>query len=98
MAMISASKPAVPQVSDFKLIIMASPGCSSGNCLRSHVNWTETLSAFSMITKAGVPTTKVMVGMALYGRSFEMTTAGCYTDMCTYTGPDGKRLPQATYH
>jgi len=46
------------------------------------------MSAFSMITKAGVPTNKIMVGMALYGRSFQMTSAGCYTDMCTYTGPN----------
>lgn len=33
-------------------------GCSKGNCLRSHVNLTETLNALSMITKAGVPSTK----------------------------------------
>jgi chitinase len=69
------------------------PGCPAGNCLRSHVNWTETMSAFSMITKAGVPTNKIAVGMALYGRSFHMTTAGCHTDMCTYTGPNSAATP-----
>lgn len=61
---------------------MTSPGCPAGNCLRSHVNRTETQQAFSMITKAGVPSNKIMVGQALYGRSFEMTEAGCYTEMC----------------
>jgi chitinase len=69
------------------LIFHCSPGCGAGNCLRSQVNRTETQAAFSMITKAGVPSNKVLVGMALYGRSFQMTTPGCYTEMCTYTGP-----------
>ncbi|KAI1775411.1 hypothetical protein F4818DRAFT_416512 [Hypoxylon cercidicola] len=64
------------------------PGCPEGSCLRSHVNRTETQQSFSMITKAGVPSHKIMVGLALYGRSFQMSQAGCYSDMCTFTGPD----------
>lgn len=71
----------------------ADPGCSGGNCLRSHVNLTETLSALSKITKAGVPNAQVVVGVASYGRSFKMTTAGCWTEMCTYTGPTSGALP-----
>lgn len=67
--------------------LVFSPGCPLGNCLRSHVNRTETEEAFSMITKAGVPSYKIMVGLALYGRSFEMTTPGCYTEMCKCSGP-----------
>ncbi|KAH8165445.1 hypothetical protein CIB48_g2775 [Xylaria polymorpha] len=65
----------------------ASENCDNGDCLRSHVNQTETEFAFSMITKAGVAANKVIVGMAQYGRSFEMTTAGCYGPDCKYTGP-----------
>jgi chitinase len=61
-------------------------GCPAGNCLRSQVNITETLSALSMITKAGVPSNKIAVGVASYGRSFQMTTPGCTGPMCTYTG------------
>ncbi|KAL4862258.1 hypothetical protein BDV12DRAFT_203209 [Aspergillus spectabilis] len=64
----------------------ADSGCDDGNCLRSHVNLTETLSSLSMITKAGVSSNKVAVGVVSYARSFEMTEAGCWTDMCTYTG------------
>lgn len=63
----------------------ATPGCPSydqdlGNCLRSHVNLTETLNALSMVTKAGVPSTMTIVGVSSYGRSFEMTTPGCWTE------------------
>ncbi|KAL7817792.1 glycoside hydrolase family 18, chitinase [Trichoderma gracile] len=76
----------------------ASPGCPSydqglGNCLRSHVNLTETLNALSMITKAGVPSNMIAVGVSSYGRSFKMSSAGCWTEQCTYTGPDSGALP-----
>ncbi|KAJ5798432.1 uncharacterized protein N7503_007728 [Penicillium pulvis] len=63
-------------------------GCSYGNCLRSGVNMTETINALSMITKAGVASNIVVVGITSYGRSFQMTTPDCYGPMCTYTGPD----------
>ncbi|KAL7785632.1 glycoside hydrolase family 18 protein [Trichoderma ceciliae] len=63
-----------------------SPGCSTGNCLRSHVNETETKDALAMITKAGVPSNKVVVGVASYGRSFKMAAAGCDGPMCKFTG------------
>ena len=63
-----------------------SPGCPTGNCLRSHVNDTETLSALAMITKAGVASNKVVIGVASYGRSFKMEAAGCDGPMCKFTG------------
>ncbi|KAH2847088.1 hypothetical protein KXW08_003740 [Aspergillus fumigatus] len=69
------------------------PGCPGGNCLRSQVNKTETVQSLAMITKAGVPASKILVGMALYGRSFQMTEAGCYTADCTYTGPMSGATP-----
>ncbi|KAI0014005.1 putative necrosis-inducing factor-domain-containing protein [Xylariaceae sp. FL0662B] len=55
-------------------------------CLRSHVNLTETELALAMITKAGVPSNKVIVGISSYGRSFAMAQAGCYGPDCFYTG------------
>lgn len=61
-------------------------GCTTGNCLRSHVNLTETMSSLSMITKAGVPSGKVVVGVTSYGRSFGMTDSSCYTPECTFGG------------
>ncbi|KLU91336.1 hypothetical protein MAPG_09857 [Magnaporthiopsis poae ATCC 64411] len=64
----------------------ASPGCPSGNCLRNHVNMTETLNALSMITKAGVPSNKVVVGVTSYARSFHMSERGCTGETCTFTG------------
>jgi chitinase len=68
-------------------------GCPNGNCLRSHVNMTETINALSMITKAGVPSYKVVVGVTSYGRAFQMTTAGCTDPTCTYTGPQSGASP-----
>ncbi|KAK3196417.1 hypothetical protein K4F52_000299 [Lecanicillium sp. MT-2017a] len=63
-----------------------SPGCPTGNCLRSHVNDTETMNALAMITKAGAASNKVVVGVASYGRSFKMETAGCTGPGCKFTG------------
>jgi GH18 family chitinase len=64
----------------------ASEGCPAGNCVRSHVNKTETLQVLSMITKAGVPSNKIFVGESSYGRSFKLAVPGCDGPMCTYTG------------
>ncbi|KND87760.1 Killer toxin subunits alpha/beta [Tolypocladium ophioglossoides CBS 100239] len=63
------------------------PGCGGASCLRSHINMTETLNALSMITKAGVPSNKIVVGVASYGRSFQMSKAGCTGPHCGFTGP-----------
>jgi len=63
-----------------------SSGCPSGNCLKSHINDTETNLALSMITKAGVPSNKIVVGVASYGRSFKMAEAGCTGPTCKFTG------------
>lgn len=76
----------------------ATPGCPSydqglGNCLRSHVNLTETINSLSMKTKAGVPSNMIVVGVSSYGRSFQMNTPGCWTEQCTYTGPDSGAYP-----
>ncbi|KAL4896950.1 glycoside hydrolase [Aspergillus ambiguus] len=66
----------------------ANPGCEDGNCLRSHVNFTETATAMSMVTKAGMPTSKVIMGTSMYGRSFKMEEAGCTGPMCKFVGPE----------
>lgn len=63
-----------------------SPGCDTGNCLRSHVNETETKDSLSMITKAGASSNKVVVGVSSYGRSFKMAQAGCDSEQCKFTG------------
>ncbi|KAH7041443.1 glycoside hydrolase superfamily, partial [Microdochium trichocladiopsis] len=69
-----------------------SSGCPGGNCLRSHINATETHSSLVMITKAGVPSHKVVVGITSYGRSFKMASAGCRGPDCTFLGDNGNSL------
>ncbi|KAH6876559.1 hypothetical protein B0T10DRAFT_414348 [Thelonectria olida] len=61
-------------------------GCPSGNCLRSHINQTEVEYALSLITKAGVSSSKVIVGEASFGRSFNMAKADCTGPDCSFTG------------
>lgn len=41
------------------------------------------------ITKAGVPSNKVVVGVTSYGRSFAMAEPGCYGPQCTFLGSAG---------
>ncbi|KAM0203337.1 hypothetical protein ACHAQI_010398 [Fusarium lateritium] len=65
---------------------MISPGCPNGNCLRSHVNKTETLDSLAMITKAGVDPAKVVIGISSYGRSFKMKDPKCTGPTCQFTG------------
>lgn len=74
-------------------------GCVAGDCLFSHVNMTETMWALSMISKAPVATNMIMVGVSSYGRSFEMTTAGCWTSSCTWdaAGAEGPCTQTAGY-
>ncbi|KAH7183547.1 glycoside hydrolase superfamily, partial [Fusarium flagelliforme] len=64
----------------------ASPGCPAGNCLRSHVNSTETMDSLIMITRAGVESHKVVVGVSSYGRSFKMSSSTCRGSQCTFLG------------
>ncbi|KAI9675883.1 MAG: hypothetical protein M1822_008892 [Bathelium mastoideum] len=71
----------------------AQEGCKMGNCLRSHVNLTETNYVLAMITKAGVPSSLISVGVSSYGRAFGMTDPSCDSAMCTYGGPDSMAVP-----
>ncbi|KAI9467480.1 class V chitinase-like protein, partial [Coemansia mojavensis] len=68
-------------------------GCEGGDCLRSHVNITETWNSLSMITKAGVPSNKVVPGIAFYGRSFQQVDPSCSGPSCKFTGPASGATP-----
>ncbi|GAM28159.1 hypothetical protein SAMD00019534_113350 [Acytostelium subglobosum LB1] len=59
---------------------------SLGPYLKSHVNWTETMDALAMITHAGVPSNKILLGIGLYGRSFQQSDPSCDGPQCTFTG------------
>jgi chitinase len=50
------------------------------------VNKTETETALSMVTKAGVPSNKIMVGVSSYGRSFKMVDPSCTGLLCKFSG------------
>ena len=63
----------------------AIPGCKTENCLRSHINKTETHEAMVMITKAGVEARQIVIGVSSYGRSFRMSDGSCTGPECIYT-------------
>lgn len=44
------------------------------------------MDSLAMITKAGVSTTKIVVGISSYGRSFKMADPNCSGPMCTFLG------------
>lgn len=67
--------------------------CNDGSCLRPHVNYTETVNSLSMITKAGVPNSKIVAGIASYGRSFGMADPACFGPGCKFTGPESTAMP-----
>lgn len=52
------------------------------------INLTETGYSLAMITKAGVPAAKVVVGISSYGRSFGMTDPTCTGPECLFNGPN----------
>ncbi|KAK2590717.1 hypothetical protein QQS21_011588 [Conoideocrella luteorostrata] len=64
----------------------AVPGCPGGNCLRSHINKTETHDAMVTVTKAGVEARQLVIGISSYGRSFRMNDASCSSPLCTFAG------------
>lgn len=47
---------------------------------------TETMTSLAMVTKAGVPSNKVIVGVSSYARSFGMVDGGCHSPQCTFSG------------
>ncbi|KAK3938836.1 glycoside hydrolase superfamily [Diplogelasinospora grovesii] len=71
----------------------SNPGCPNGNCLRSHINKTEIEYALAMATKAGIASTRIVPGLALYGRAFQMTDPSCTGVNCTFTGPQSGAPP-----
>ncbi|CAO3628090.1 unnamed protein product [Cunninghamella echinulata] len=58
---------------------------SLGPKLLSHVNKTETINALAMITKAGMDSNKVVMGVASYGRAFWQSDPNCSGPTCTFT-------------
>lgn len=68
----------------------SSIGCPMGNCLQLHINKTTTEASLVMLTKAGVPSNKILLGLASYSRSLRMSKHDCTRPMCTYTGSNTK--------
>lgn len=73
----------------------AVPDCSAIKigCLRSHINLIETKLSLAIITKAGVPSDKIIVGVSSYGREFKMAEKEYTGPDCTFTEPKFNATP-----
>jgi chitinase len=58
-----------------------------GPFVRSHTNITEIEDSLNMFFKSGVPPTKLVLGMAAYGRSFTLSNLTCTSPGCPFSGP-----------
>ncbi|EFA79685.1 hypothetical protein PPL_07376 [Heterostelium album PN500] len=61
---------------------------STGPYLRSHIDLPEVLNALILLTKAGVPSNKIIMGLGSYGRSFQQVDPSCSGPTCQFTGPE----------
>ncbi|KAJ3494528.1 hypothetical protein NLG97_g4021 [Lecanicillium saksenae] len=51
------------------------------------------MNALVMVTKAGVQSNKVIIGMPLYGHSFKMSQEGCWGANCHFEGLSSQAKP-----
>ncbi|KAF4765115.1 hypothetical protein HAV15_003946 [Penicillium sp. str.  len=65
---------------------IAKISCDNRSYLRSYINITETRQSLSLITKAGMDSGKVVIGVSSYGRSFKMADADYDGPLCKFTG------------
>lgn len=63
------------------------------NAAGCSVNLTETEYSLAMITKAGVPSNKITVGVSSYGRSFGVLDPSCLGPQCLFGGPGSTASP-----
>ncbi|KAI9007279.1 hypothetical protein BC832DRAFT_441329 [Gaertneriomyces semiglobifer] len=71
---------------------------SIGPLLNAHNNWTEVEQTMVMVTKAGVDTSKILLGIGFYARSFKLEDPECNYPGCPWSDPgifDGQNYPYA---
>lgn len=60
---------------------------SLGPFVRSHTNIKETELALELFLRDGVPSQKLVLGLAYYGRSFQLASPSCTQIGCEFIGP-----------
>ncbi|KAG6042058.1 hypothetical protein E4U41_006179 [Claviceps citrina] len=65
------------------------PSCPTNNCVRSPINKTETYTALSILTRAGVPSAKIVVALTSYARTFTLADPSCGGPECFFKGRRG---------
>lgn len=60
---------------------------SLGPVVRSHTNIKEVETALELFLRDGVPSKKLVLGLAYYGRSFQLANPACTKIDCEFVGP-----------
>lgn len=62
-----------------------------GPWLNAHSNLTEIKDAMDLLWRNGIDSSKVVMGLAFYGRGTTLTNPGCSTPGCRYASAAGKQ-------
>ncbi|KAJ5705359.1 hypothetical protein N7536_001048 [Penicillium majusculum] len=57
-----------------------------GSVMHGHTNMTEIIEALDLFWRVGVDPSKVVMGVAFYGRSFTMSDTSCISPGCAFSG------------
>jgi chitinase len=63
-----------------------------GSIVNPHTNLTEIDEALKLLWRIEVPPEKVVLGLAFYGRSFQLADGGCTKPTCPFAGPAAKGI------
>lgn len=63
-----------------------------GSIVNPHTNLTEIDDALKLLWRVGIPPEKIVLGIAFYGRSFQLADGSCTKPSCPFAGPAAKGI------
>lgn len=63
-----------------------------GSIINPHTNLTEIDEALKLLWRVGIEPEKIVLGLAFYGRSFQLADSSCTEPSCPFAGPAAKGI------
>ncbi|KAF2741656.1 glycoside hydrolase family 18 protein [Sporormia fimetaria CBS 119925] len=63
-----------------------------GSIVNPHTNLTEIDEALKLLWRVGIAPEQIVLGIAFYGRSFQLANGGCTKPGCAFAGPAAKGI------